>query len=203
MDYIPYKDSDKTNWNNNLNKNIDAIGATLGLDAADILEVKRVTAANAAAIKASDDALLASKAATAAKASQLKLGNAILRGIVRKMKNSTTYTAAIGTSLDIIGDDNSAIDYNKYTPEIKAKVMPGKICIIFVKKKLDGVNVYGRFKGEVGWQKLAFDNYSPFEDKRPLALPNIPEHREYMAIGVKHDSEVTLQSAIVEAVFGG
>ena len=203
MDYIPYKDSERALWNNNLNSKIDTEGAGLGLDAADILEVKRVTAANAAAIKASNDALLASKAATAAKASQLKSGNAILRGIVRKMKSSTTYTAAIGTSLDIIGDDNSVIDYNNYTPEIKGKVMPGKVRITFVKKKMDGVNIYGRFKGQIGWQKLAFDNYSPFEDKRPLAIPNIPEHREYMAIGVVHDKEVTLQSAIIEAVFGG
>ena len=32
---------------------------------------------------------------------------------------------------------------------------------------------------------------------------NQPEHREYMAIGVVHDEEVTLQSDIIEAVFGG
>ncbi|WP_432670107.1 hypothetical protein [Flavobacterium sp. SM2513] len=203
MDYIPYKDSERAMWNANLNKNIEAIGASLGLDAADILEVKRVTAANAAAIKASSDALLASKAATAAKASQLKSGNAILRTIVRKMKSSSTYTTAIGTSLDIIGDDTSVIDYNNYMPKIKVRVMPGKVRITFVKNKLDGVTIYGRFKGQIAWQKLAFDNYSPFEDKRPIAIPNIPEHREYMAIGVKHDAEVTLQSAIVEAVFGG
>jgi hypothetical protein len=60
-----------------------------------------------------------------------------------------------------------------------------------------------RLKGQSLWTKLAYDSYSPYEDNRPLAVANTPEHREYMAIGVIQDAAVTLQSDIIEAVYGG
>lgn len=81
--------------------------------------------------------------------------------------------------------------------------MPGRVRIDFVKDGLDGVHIYARLKGQTTWAKLALDTYSPYEDNRPLATAGQPEHREYMAIGVLHDEEVTQQSDIVEAVFGG
>lgn len=203
MDYIPFKDSDKILWNENLNGKIDTQGALLGLEAADIATLKSVTAANAAAIKASNDAQVAAKTANAAKLSQLSTGNKIIRSIVRKMKSSSTYTPSIGKNLDIIGDEATTIDIKSYKPEIKVRVLPGKVRISFVKKSLEGINVYSRLKGQTAWQKLGFVSYSPYEDTRPLAESFTPEHREFLAIGVIRDQEVTLKSNIVEAVFGG
>ncbi len=43
----------------------------------------------------------------------------------------------------------------------------------------------------------------PLFRPRPLASNTIPKHREYTAVGVIRDKEVTLQSDIVEAVFCG
>ena len=203
MDYIPLKDSDKILWNNNLNAKIEAQGALLGLDAEDIAELKRVTAENAAAIKTSNDAQVAAKTANAAKLSQLKTGNAIIRRIVRKIKTSNNYTPAVGTTLDIRGDNTAPDDFKNYHPKIKGSVMPGHVRINFVKKRLHGVSIYTRLKGQTTWTKLAYDSYSPFEDTRPLADENVPEHRQYMAIGVIRDEEVTLQSNIIDVVFGG
>lgn len=203
MDYIPFKDSDRILWNENLNSKIDALAAELDLDATEVATLKSVSAANAAAIKACDQARVASRAATAAKVTQLKTGNAVLRGIVRKIKSSSNYTTAIGTTLDIIGDDTTPMDYSSYHPTIKAHVFPGKVRISFVKNGLDGMNFYSRQKGQTAWEKLDYCGYSPYEDRRPLATPPAPEHRELMAIGVLRDKEVTLQSAIIEAVFGG
>ena len=203
MDYIPFKDSDRILWNENLNSKIDALAAELDLDATEVATLKSVSAANAAAIKACDQARVASRAATAAKVTQLKTGNAVLRGIVRKIKSSSNYTTAIGTTLDIIGDDTTPMEYNSYRPTIKARVFPGKVRISFVKNGLDGMNFYSRQKGQTAWEKLDYCGYSPYEDRRPLATPPAPEHREFMAIGVLRDKEVTLQSAIIEAVFGG
>lgn len=37
----------------------------------------------------------------------------------------------------------------------------------------------------------------------PFANDTFPEHREYMGVGVISGEEVTLQSDIVEAFFGG
>jgi hypothetical protein len=81
--------------------------------------------------------------------------------------------------------------------------MPGRVHITFVKGKLSGVYIYTRLKGEINWILLAYDTYSPYDDNRPLAEAGKPEHREYMAIGAIKDKEVTLQSDIIEVVFGG
>jgi len=57
--------------------------------------------------------------------------------------------------------------------------------------------------GELTWVKLAYDSFTPYGESRPLANAGVPEHREYMAIGVIRDEEVTQQSSIIEAIFGG
>lgn len=202
MDYIPSKDSDKVIWNNNFSAKIDAVGRDLGLDPAEIAAVQRVCNENAAAIIANDDAQMTARTARAARDTQIKVGEKSIRETVRSLKSNRNYTTAIGTNLGIIGDDPS-VDYSKYQPKIKASVMPGHVRIDFVKDGLHGMHIYGRVKGETKWVKLAYDTYSPYSDSRPLTVENVPEHREYMAIGVIRDEEVTLQSDIIEAVFGG
>lgn len=202
MDYIPSKDSDKVIWNNNLNAKIGSEGTALGLSPAEITTVKSVTADNSAAIVANDDAQTAARAAKATKDTQLKTGNKTIRDLVRKMKSSSNYTTTIGTNLGIIGEDPT-VDYSTYQPKIKAFVMPGRVRIDFVKDGLNGMNIYARLKGQSSWVKLAYDSFSPYEDNRALAVATTPEHREYMAIGVIRDQEVTLSSDIVEAVYGG
>ena len=202
MDYIPSKESDKIVWNNNLGAQIDAEGATLGLTPAEIADIKATASENAAAITASDDAQFAARTAKAAKDTQIKTGEKLIREAVRKMKSSSNYTTAIGTNLRIIGEDPT-VDYSTYQPKIKAIIMPGRVRIDFVKDGLNGMHIYSRLKGETRWVRLAYDTYSPYEDTRPLGADDKPEHREYMAIGVIRDEEVTLQSDIIEAVYGG
>ena len=43
----------------------------------------------------------------------------------------------------------------------------------------------------------------PYFDESPLAVPNTPEVREYMAIGVVADEEVGQMSEIKEVVYAG
>lgn len=202
MDYIPSKEADKTPWYGNLNAKIDTEGPILGLTPIEVTRVKAICTDNSAAIKANNDAQTAAQKAKAAKDTQLKNGNKELRPFIKKMKAHSAYTTAKGNDLLIIGEDPT-IDYTTYQPTIKATVMPARVRIDFVKDGLDGISIYARLKGQSTWLKLAYDSYSPYEDTRPLAVANTPEHREYMAIGVVHDEEVTQQSDIVEAVFGG
>ncbi len=202
MDYIPSKDNDKVIWNNNFNVKIDLVGRDLGLDPAEITNIQRVCTDNAAAIIANDDAQTTARTLRAARDTQIKVGEKSIRETVRALKSNRNYTPAIGRNLGIIGEDPS-VDYSKYQPKIKASVMPGHVRIDFVKDGLNGMHIYGRVKGETRWVKLAYDTYSPYSDSRPLTVEDVPEHREYMAIGVIRDEEVTLQSDIIEAVFGG
>jgi hypothetical protein len=202
MDYLPSKEADKRDWYSNLKTEIAGNATALGLATAEVTAVQTICTDNIAAIDDSSKAQTAAKTARTAKETQLDAGDKQLRAVVRKMKTSAGYTDSIGTQLRIIGEDNS-IDFTNYKPSIKATVMPGKVRIDFVKDTLDGVNVYARLKGQTTWTKLAYDSYTPYDDTRPIAAPTAPEHREYMAIGVLHDEEVTKQSDIIEAVFGG
>ena len=58
-------------------------------------------------------------------------------------------------------------------------------------------------KGQTAWTFLGRDTVSPYIDTRPLAQPNTPETREYMARGVIADAEVGVDSDIVVLVYGG
>lgn len=202
MDFIPYKEADKLNWYSNLLGKIDTEGPLLGLTAAEVTQLKSICNTNNTVIKDCMDAQTNAQKARATKEVQLKNGDKDLRILIRKMKTSSGYTDAKGTDLQIVAEDADT-DYATYKPMIKATVMPGKVRIEFIKDGLDGVNVYSRFKGQANWTKLAFDSYSPYEDTRALAMSTQAEHREYMAIGVLTDEEVTQQSDIIEAVFGG
>lgn len=203
MDFIPRKDSDKLMWNKNLLATIDALGLAVGLDAAEITALKNAATANATAIELSNEAITASKTAVANKITQLKKGDKVIRPIINKVKASSNYTLAIGTTLRIIGDYTNKIDYKTYKPKIKVSVMPGKVRIDFIKKSFDGMNIYTRLQGQTTWEKLAYNSYSPYQDTRPLSDENTPEHRLYMAIGVVKDVEVTQESDMVDVVFGG
>ncbi|MFM2326562.1 MAG: hypothetical protein RIR31_764 [Bacteroidota bacterium] len=201
-DYIPTKEGDKMPWNTNLDAKIAAQGAILGLSAADIADIKATAIGINAAINTSNTAQTAARAAKTNKDTIMEGGEKKLRGYIRSIKTNSKYTEAIGKDLQIIGEDPT-FDPATYKPTIKTTVMPGRVVVSFVKEKLDGVNIYTRLKGQTTWQKLSFDSHSPYEDNRPLAIAGVPEHKEYMAIGVMQDEEVTLQSDIVEAVYGG
>ena len=87
MDYIPRKDSDKIVWNNNLSAQIEAEGATLGLTPAEIADIKATAGENAAAIVANDDAQFAARTAKAAKDTQIKTGEKMIREIELQIKD--------------------------------------------------------------------------------------------------------------------
>ena len=202
MDYIPRKEADRRTWYQNLSAAVATNATALDLTAPQVAAVQATCTTNIAAIDNNNTAQTAAKTARTAKDTQLTKGDKDLRLQIKKMKTASGYTEAIGTALQVIGEDG-AIDYSTYKPTISCVVMPGRVRIDFVKDGLDGVYIYARHKGETTWTKLALDTYSPYEDNRPLTVVGQPEHREYMAIGVLHDEEVTQQSDIIEAVYGG
>lgn len=201
-DYIQGAEAEKVKWCDNLSSKAGTQGTSLGLTAAQVTQLKDVCKNIKDAIKANNDAQTAAQTAKAAKDAVVADGEKELRALIKVIKASAGYSDAVGSDFKIVGEEE-VFDASTYKPIIKAKVMPGRVVIEFVKSKLNGVNIYVRLKGQTTWTKLAYDSFSPYEDNRPLAVANTPEHREYMAIGVILDEEVTLQSDIVEAVYGG
>jgi hypothetical protein len=153
-------------------------------------------------IQTSENAKSVSKDATLAKDINLATFSAFIRSLAKEIKANPAYTPNMGQGLEIVGTENP-VDPVTYQTTISAEVFMGYINLKFTKKGVEGVNVYVRIKGTLNWTKLSFDSHSPYVDNRPLTVPNVPEVREYMCIGVMDDHEIGQPSNIVTVTFAG
>ena len=55
----------------------------------------------------------------------------------------------------------------------------------------DGVNIYSKRDGDTEFKFLARDTTSPYIDNRPMLVAGKPELREYKAVFVRRDKEVS------------
>jgi hypothetical protein len=127
----------------------------------------------------------------------------IVRAGVKRAKTSTGCTPSIQTQLDWVG---TAQHQNPATsrPTIEAEVQRGRVKITGKKPGFDSVNIYSKKKGELEWKLIAVRKRKfPYYDESTLAVPNTPEFREYMAIGVVNDEEIGETSEIKEVVYAG
>jgi len=201
-DFMPHTDDTRVSFNKNIKAKIAVQGVATGLTVAEATQMETYADEIITSIEDCATAHIASLTATSTKDLIVTKNEKEQRIFFGRMKKNKNFTKAIGDDLLI----NPIVDAEKTTAEkakIKLEVKPSKVVVSFVKGKLDGMNIYVRLAGKPGWEKLAYNSYSPYEDKRPLAVAGVSEHREYMGIGVVHDAEVTLQSDIMEAIFGG
>lgn len=178
-------------------------GPKINLTAQEISDAKDALAPYIAAMKATNTA----EAALKAKRQAEKLAEAAAlpayRLLVRNWKTRASFPASgVNETLKLTGSE-AAFDPSTYKPEISVSIEAGKILIAFEKKGVDRMAVYCRLRGTPGWTKLGEDKSSPYYDTLPLANPNVPEVREYMARGIVDDQEVGLDSDIVSIVFAG
>lgn len=97
----------------------------------------------------------------------------------------------------------NVFDPDTYKPVITVRLKGGHITLVFKKRGVHGLAIYTRLGGTTAWTKLDVHTLSPYIDGRPLAVPGVPEIREYMARGILKDREIGLESDIVSIVFGG
>lgn len=201
-DFIPRAESEQLVWLGNFKTNLVIQGSAVGLTAPQITALTGscdniITTVGTAATKRT--------AFNEAVSTKVTVKNTELKSIrvaVNRMKTHAGYTPAIGKSLQIIGTSLD-LDIQNYKPEITAEPFAGYIRIKFVKRGVDGINIYHRKKGEGNWNFLARDTKSPYDDHIELATEGQPEHWEYRAFGVIDDSEIGQPSKIIEIVFGG
>ena len=99
-----------------------------------------------------------------------------------------------------------AQEFNEETarPNIKLTAMNGRVKVEGNKPGFEAYNLYSRIKGQVAWKPIAIRKRKfPYYDDSALAVPNTPEVREYMAMGVINDEEVGVPSEIKEVVYAG
>ena len=116
------------------------------------------------------------------------------RALARRIKAHPAYTVALGNLLGIVGPEDTT-DLTGMAPIISGTDRTGGVVQVdFVKLTSDGVNIYSKRDGDVGFVFLARDTATPYIDNRPLGVPGKPEIREYKAMFVLNDEEIGIFS---------
>jgi hypothetical protein len=189
-------------WLETFETALDDHGAEVGIDAPRVTLIKGHIDGWIASFVAIEPAKNAWQTTTAANDGLTLTLIPELRTLIKDIKGSTAYTHALGEAFGIIAPV-SGFDPSTFKTTLKIKIEGGRIIIEFVKSEVEGVHIYTRLRGELGWTYLATDTHSPYYDTRPLATPGHAETREYMARGVINDEEIGLDSDIASVVFSG
>jgi len=122
--------------------------------------------------------------------------------MVQIIKSKPNYTEAIGDDLKIIGAE-STFDPNTFFTDLDGTAYPGLVRIEFFKSGCSAMNIYSKLPSEPNWVKIGTPLQSPFDDTRPLQVPNQPEVRQYQARGVIGNNEIGQMSATIQVAFAG
>lgn len=206
-DFLPTSYANLLLWLQNLTTQLGTYGvSSLSMTAAEVSAAQTLIGTLAYKIQA---VLAAQTALDAAIGGYIGLsesptaGIPAIRRVIAKAKETTGYTQAIGEAMQAIGSE-VVVDPGTYKPDMTAEAMPGHVRIRGRKKGVQAMNIYRRLKGQPAWQLAAGNRTKfPFDDDAPLAVPNVPETREYSVIGMIANEEVGQRSDIVEVVFGG
>jgi hypothetical protein len=202
-DYIPTKREDRRTWLQNLKAKAAAQVVAGGGTAA---EATNLTTAADAILTVYDDTdstqtTLAGKKAIEADTESTQISS--IRSILTTLKVLPNWKSS-GADAELQSSASSSeFDPGTYKPQFTVEVLGGLITLKFKKKGVDGVAIYARLSGTSGWTKLGTDTSSPYIDGRPLAVPGVPEMREYMMRGMIDDDEIGLESDVVCLTYGG
>ena len=120
----------------------------------------------------------------------------------RFMKTFGNYSPNMGAELRVV-ITGQPVNFGDLKPELHPTSLLGKVSVRFIKKRMFGVKLYGRLRGEEEWKYLGIGRRSPFIDKRPLATEEKPEIREYKAMCYDGQREIGLESDMVSVVHAG
>lgn len=203
MDFIPRKRADRIQWWQNLSDNITEEGPKFGLTGPEAAAAKAIADDMLAGFGATDGAEAALDGARTTEKAKSVTNEAAIRAEVRNWKTRAAYAASGSEGVLKLKGAATAFDPATFKTVLKVTVEGGVIKIAFTKGETDGVVIYTRLRGTMGWTKLALDTDSPYYDSRPLATPGAAEVREYMGRGVVDDVEIGVDSDIVSVAFGG
>ena len=165
-----------------------------------------LTTASDAVITAYDDTDSAKTTYEGKKAVELQAEAtqlAIIRNLFNTLKVLPNWKSSGADAELQASSSSSEFDPDTYKPVITVSMKGGQITLDFKKKGVDALALYCRLRGTTTWTKIGIDTSSPYIDGKPLANPNVPEVREYMARGMLGDDEIGLESDIVSIAFGG
>ena len=200
-DFIPRTDSDFLVWHDQFKTSVLAQAATFGLVAADTTPITndntdihaKVTSVNSTSAIATQ--AVADKNTSRANANKHARALAAPEGFREGFRG---YTVALGSLLGIEGPQDTT-DLTTSKPTLAGIDQTGGVVELdFDKSISDGVNMnpesfrgYAKRDGDADFIFLARDTASPYVDNRPLLAVGKPELREYKAVFVVADKEVS------------
>jgi hypothetical protein len=203
MDFIPRKRAELQQWLGNLSSNVIAEVPKFGAPAADGTAMKALADDALAKMNATDAAEAALDGVRQIERATLAAAFSTLRAKVRNWKTLPAFPASGSEAVLKLKGAEVAFDPETYKPVLTVTVDAGKIRIDFKKNGADGLAVFCRLRGTAAWRRIGMDTSAPYFDTAPLATPNVPEVREYMARGMVDDEEIGLDSDIVSIAYGG
>lgn len=110
--------------------------------------------------------------------------------LVPRIKNSVTYTDAIGKDLGIIGAQQT-FDPSQMKPLLKLAMMGGQVEVQWIKGEADSLRIESD-KGN-GWQLLSIDTVPHYTDTTPITAPAVWKYRAMYQIA---DEQVGMWSDV-------
>lgn len=197
MDWMPKKRAERYLWWKNLHDHIEVEGPKFGLSPGEIAATKTLAAGQITVMEDTDAAKNALDGARATESAATAANEPVIRASARNWRTLPGYPASGSEGVLQLKGPESTFDPNTFKPVLKVSLVGGQIRVDFTKGECDGVAVYCRLRGTMGWTRLGTDNFSPYYDTNPLSNPAVPEVREYMGRGVIDDVEIGLDSDIV------
>ena len=201
-DYWPSGDENRRAWLVAYKAQLALLGGSVGVAAPDVAQYNSLCDAATGAI---DNVVAKKNAYESALANRDTLVGAVVtcfRPMVRRIKAHQLYTKTIGEALDI-EPDSTAIDPNTVQPALTASVHAGYVRVRVRRNGVQSVNLYMRRAGQAQWNLQCRVERATCDDTVPLAVPGVPEVREYRAVGVLNDAEVGLPSNPKVVVYAG
>lgn len=200
-DFIPAADDALSTWLTTFKAKLATHAATLNITAADVTIYQNECDALIAAILQVDNEkkLLKNKVSSKDGLKTDTVGN--IRTLANRIKNTASYTSAIGNDLGIVAIPSPAADSTTAKPSLSLTNIGGHLVLKFDKQKSNGVKIYGKRAAQTSFSFLALDTHSPYHDNRPNVVDGTPETRHYYAFYVNNqDEQFGVQSDVVTVV---
>ena len=199
-DIIPGQRSQRYQWWKNLLLNAAEEGGKIGLTPDEIKAAEDVAREMLRLYDVTNAARSALKGARKAEANATCAAD--IRNMIRYWKTKPLFAPSGAEGTLRLKTQRPSFDPSTFKPKLKVRLSAGKPQLTFTKGDCDAVVIRTRLRGQVDWNILAVDHRSPYYDNSPLKDPNVPEEREYHAMGLLEDIEVGQPSNIVSILVG-
>ena len=190
-DFVPHQRAAEYLWFKNLSTNVTPEAVKFNAGTGQATAVKAAADSVIPKMDATDAAQEVVDAARIAENNAIAAALQVIRPIVKNWKTLPGWAASGSETVLQLSGSGSEIHPDAYKSTIKlSTAADGGVRVAFVKKGVEGVNIYERVAGTTAWHKAGMANHSPFIDHTPVTQTGVSESREYMVKGVVKDAEV-------------